>query len=66
MEAFTSFVKTKNWDDWYSFWDNDGQAHFIATNFVDNYKILLTTINGDGKKIDMDGRLRHAFTSHQK
>ncbi len=46
--------KTKAWDDCCPFWNDDGLAYFITTNFADNYKIHLFKMSGDGKKIDME------------
>ena len=43
--------KVKGWDDCCPFWDEDGQAYCIATNFSDNYKIHLFKMSADGKKI---------------
>jgi hypothetical protein len=44
----------KGWDDCCPFWDDDGQAYFIATNFKDNYKIHLFKMSSDGKQLDIN------------
>ena len=42
---------TTGWDDCCPFWDDDGQAYFVATNFADGYKIHLFKMNKNGKEI---------------
>lgn len=41
----------KGWDDGCPFWDDDGQAYFIGTNFSDDYKIHLFKMTPDGKTL---------------
>jgi beta-xylosidase len=43
--------KEKGWDDCCPFWDDDGQAYFIGTNFSDGYKIHLFKMTADGTTI---------------
>lgn len=44
-------LKEKGWDDCCPFWDDDGQAYFIGTNFSDGYKIHLFKMTADGKEL---------------
>ncbi|WP_342644534.1 glycoside hydrolase 43 family protein [Mucilaginibacter sp. CSA2-8R] len=42
----------KGWDDCCPFWDDDGQAYLVGTNFADSYKIHLFKMSVDGATID--------------
>jgi len=44
-------LKEKGWDDGCPFWDDDGQAYFIGTNFKDGYKIHLFKMTADGREL---------------
>lgn len=44
----------KGWDDCCPFWDDDGQAYFIGTNFADGYKIHLFKMTADGKILNRE------------
>ncbi|MGB3005286.1 MAG: glycoside hydrolase 43 family protein [Chitinophagaceae bacterium] len=50
-EPLHHILKEKGWDDCCPFWDDDGQAYFIGTNFGDGYKIHLFKISADGKEL---------------
>jgi beta-xylosidase len=39
------------WDDCAPFWDDDGKAYFIGTNFSDGYKIHLWELSPDNKTL---------------
>jgi beta-xylosidase len=39
------------WDDCCPFWDTDGQAYIVASNFADNYKVHLFKMSPDGENI---------------
>ena len=56
----------KGWDDGCPFWDEDGQAYFVATNFADNYKIHLFKMSEDGKQLDLkSGSVIHQSTGSE-
>ena len=50
-EPLHHVLKEKGWDDCCPFWDDDGQAYFIGTNFSDGYKIHLWKMTPDGKEL---------------
>ena len=50
-EPLHQIFNEKGWDDCCPFWDDDGQAYFIGTNFSDGYKIHLFNMSTDGKTI---------------
>jgi beta-xylosidase len=50
-EPLHHILKEKGWDDCCPFWDDDGQAYFIGTNFSDGYKIHLFKMTADGKEL---------------
>ena len=39
------------WDDCCPFWDDDGQAYLVGTNFRENYKTYLFQLTRDGREI---------------
>jgi beta-xylosidase len=41
----------KGWDDCCPFWDDDGKAYLVGTNFSDNYAIHLFAMTSDGTGI---------------
>lgn len=41
----------KGWDDCCPFWDDDGQAYLVGTNFADDYKIHLFKLSQNGEKM---------------
>ena len=47
----TNILPEKGWDDCCPFWDDDGQAYLVGTNFADGYKIHLFKMTADGKKL---------------
>ena len=53
-EPLTQMMAGPGWDDPCPFWDDDGQAYLIATNFKDNYKIHLFKMSPDGKTLQLD------------
>jgi len=44
-------VKGPGWDDCCPFWDDDGQAYLVGSNFRDGYKIHLWKLTADGRDI---------------
>lgn len=50
-EPLHQVMDEKGWDDCSPFWDDDGQAYFIGTNFADGYKIHLFKMTPDGKTL---------------
>jgi beta-xylosidase len=50
-EPLHHVLKAKGWDDGCPFWDDDGQAYFVGTNFSDGYKIHLFKMTPDGKEL---------------
>jgi beta-xylosidase len=50
-EPLHKVLGEKGWDDCCPFWDDDGQAYFIGTNFADGYKIHLFKMTADGKTL---------------
>ncbi len=51
-EPLHQLWKVSGWDDCCPFWDDDGQAYLVASNFADNYKIHLFRMSEEGKKLD--------------
>jgi beta-xylosidase len=50
----TKIIGAAGWDDPCPFWDDNGQAYLVATNFADNYKIHLFKMSTDGKALLKD------------
>lgn len=50
-EPLHRLTAEKGWDDGCPFWDENGQAYFIGTNFSDGYKIHLFKMSADGKSL---------------
>lgn len=50
-EPLHTVLAAKGWDDCCPFWDDDGQAYLIGTNFADGYKIHLFKMTADGKSL---------------
>lgn len=46
--------EVSGWDDCCPFWDDDGKAYLVATNFSDNYNIHLFRMSEDGRELFMD------------
>jgi len=44
-------LDVSGWDDCAPFWDDDGKAYFIGTNFSDGYKIHLWELGPDNKTL---------------
>jgi len=53
-EPLTQMMAGPGWDDPCPFWDDDGQAYLVATNFHDGYKIHLFKMSPDGKTLQLD------------
>lgn len=45
------------WDDCCPFWDDDGQAYFVGTEFKAGYKTWLFRLSADGTTLDLDSRI---------
>ncbi|MBC8097729.1 MAG: glycoside hydrolase 43 family protein [Akkermansiaceae bacterium] len=46
-----ALLREPGWDDCCPFWDDDGQAYFVGTNFRDGYKIHLWKMTPDGREL---------------
>ena len=51
-EPLTPLLGESGWDDCCMFWDESGEAAFVATHFADGYKTYLFRMSPDGKSID--------------
>lgn len=50
-EPLHRLMAEKGWDDGCPFWDDNGEAYFIGTNFSDGYKIHLFRLSPDGRNL---------------
>lgn len=48
----TCLMPEAGWDDCTVFWDDDGKAYFLGTQFSDGYKTYLFDMSPDGRSID--------------
>lgn len=53
-KSLTLLLKAPGWDDPCPFWDDNGQAYLITTNFSDNYTIHLFKMSPDGERLLTD------------
>lgn len=49
--ALNPVLKAAGWDDCCPFWDDDGQAYLVGTNFRDRYKTYLFKMTSDGREV---------------
>lgn len=52
-KPLTQLLKAAGWDDPCPFWDDNGQAYLVITNFADSYKIHLFKMSTDGDSLSM-------------
>lgn len=51
-QPLTPLLGEPGWDDCCMYWDDNGEAAFVATHFADGYKTYLFRMSPDGKSID--------------
>jgi beta-xylosidase len=51
-KPLTPLLKAAGWDDPCPFWDDNGEAYLVTSNFADSYKIHLFKLSADGEHLN--------------